>query len=185
MAQSYLLTGHPRVGKTTAIKKIIDGLGRKSCGGFYTEELRAADERYGFQKETMDGISGRLADVAYTHASHRVGKYGVDLTFLEKFAIPSLSHAVMFSLFIVIDKIGPMQLCSPLFKPAVERVLKSPVPLIATIQAEPDPWVDEIKRRHNVILYTLTEENRDDVPGIVIRLLKGETRLACLFDGWW
>ena len=33
MAESYFLTGHPGVGKTTAIKKILDGLGRKSCGG--------------------------------------------------------------------------------------------------------------------------------------------------------
>lgn len=173
MAQSYLLTGSPGIGKTTAIEKIIKGVGRKSCGGFYTRALYAAQERYGFQIVTLDGLSGVFADVAYTNATHRLGKYGIDLSFLEDMALSALAHALMFSLFVVVDEIGPMQMCSPLFKPAVERVLKSPVPLLGTIQAESDPWVDEIKRRHNVILYELTQENRDDVPNIVIERLRG------------
>ncbi len=40
MGKAYLLTGEPQVGKTTAVKKIIDGIGVERCGGFYMEEVR-------------------------------------------------------------------------------------------------------------------------------------------------
>jgi len=35
-----LLTAPPRTGKSTAIRKIVNMLGREKCGGFYTEEIR-------------------------------------------------------------------------------------------------------------------------------------------------
>ena len=35
-----LLTALPRTGKSTAIKKIVNMLGKDNCGGFYTEEIR-------------------------------------------------------------------------------------------------------------------------------------------------
>ncbi len=40
-----LLTALPRTGKSTAIKKIVNMLGKDNCGGFYTEEIREDGER--------------------------------------------------------------------------------------------------------------------------------------------
>jgi len=40
MENIVLLSGEPRVGKTTALKKIIQMIGESNCIGFYTEEIR-------------------------------------------------------------------------------------------------------------------------------------------------
>ena len=58
--KAYLLTGEPRVGKTTALKKIIAALGFERCGGFYTAEVCALGERCGFRLITLDG-TGRYS----------------------------------------------------------------------------------------------------------------------------
>jgi nucleoside-triphosphatase len=171
MKKAYLLTGEPKGGKTTALKKIIDGLGLERCGGFYTQELCAAGERYGFRLVVLGGPIGTLADITY-HVPLKVGKYGVVLPFLENIGLAAVSQALVSKSFVVIDEIGPMQMCSPLFKLAVMDVLTSSIPLIGTIFTGSDPWSDELKQRSDVVLFPLTEDNRNEVPKTLIETLK-------------
>ena len=65
-----------------------------------------------------------------------------------------------------------MQLCSSLFQLAVMDVLTSSVPLIGTIFSGSDPWSDALKQRSDIQLYTVTHENRDDVPHRLINTLE-------------
>ncbi len=172
MKKAYLLTGEPKVGKTTALKKIIDGLGLEHCGGFYTREMCAAGEIYGFRLMTLDGKVGTLADMTYTHVPLKVGKYGVMLPFLEDIALTSVSQALTSKSFVVIDEIGPMLLCSSLFKVVVLDALTSSIPLVGTIFSGSDPWSDALKQRDDIEFYTLTHENRDEVPRMLVETLK-------------
>jgi nucleoside-triphosphatase len=172
MAQSYLLTGCPGVGKTTAIEKIIHGLGAKNCGGFYTEEFRVRGTRRGFRVVTLDGRSGTLADVSCSTAPHKVGKYGVDLSFLESVALASIPPALASKLFMVIDEMGPMQMLSAKFQKAVLEVLKSPVPLVGTI-SESNTWLSDLTEYGNIELFILTEANRDQIPTMILERLRG------------
>ncbi|MEW5768361.1 MAG: nucleoside-triphosphatase [bacterium] len=48
-----LITGRPKVGKTTLLKKIIPYL--KDAGGFYTEDVCEKDNRVGFAIVTLNG----------------------------------------------------------------------------------------------------------------------------------
>ncbi len=172
MKKAYLLTGEPRIGKTTALKAIIDGLGADRCGGFYTQEMCAAGERYGFRVVTLDGQIGMLADITYKDVPLKIGKYGVVLPFLETVALAAVSQALVSKRFVIVDEIGPMQLHSPLFKLAVMDVLTSSVPLVGTVFAGSDPWSDALKQRDDVELFPLTHENRDEVPQTLINTLK-------------
>jgi nucleoside-triphosphatase len=58
--KNILLTGHPGVGKTTLIHKVLSlmsGEGREeSASGFYTEEIREGGSRKGFRIKTLDEI---------------------------------------------------------------------------------------------------------------------------------
>src|SRR5713226_4173579 len=89
---TYLLTGEPRVGKTSAIKKIIDTIGREHCGGFYIQEIRAEGDRRGFQLITLDGQTGILAHVDI-ESPIRVGRYGVNLDCLTSIGIAAIDKA--------------------------------------------------------------------------------------------
>lgn len=40
MGTKVLLSGEPRIGKTTILKKIIQMIGECNCIGFYTEEVK-------------------------------------------------------------------------------------------------------------------------------------------------
>ena len=57
-----LITGKPGVGKTTAAKKVIDKLEKKT-GGFFTGEIRdeATGARSGFKVTTTGGKSSVFA----------------------------------------------------------------------------------------------------------------------------
>ena len=134
----------------------------------------AAGQRYGFRVVVLDGPVGTLADMAYTNFPLKVGKYGVVLRFLEDIALAAVSQALVSKRFVIIDEIGPIQLCSPLFQRVVNDVLTSSVPLIGTISSDSgsDPWLDELKHQSDVELFPLTYQNRDEVPRMLVETLK-------------
>ena len=96
MKPAILLTGHPGVGKTTAIKSIIALLGNKA-GGFYTQEVRAQGRRTGFEIVPLDGRTAWLASrsSAVTFKEEiRFGKYRINLRAIDSIAVPALKRAV-------------------------------------------------------------------------------------------
>ncbi len=174
MYEAYLFTGEPRIGKTTALKYVIEHIGTKNCGGFYTSELlsKGTNERYGFRLVTLDGQGGMLARVELA-SNQSVSRYGVTLQALERSGIPAIYNALAFKNFVVIDEIGPMQLCSEQFKQSVLDVLSSGIPLIGTIaQSGRDRWIDKLYERADIQFYTLTEDNRHDLPEVMVDTLR-------------
>lgn len=64
MGKKILLSGEPRVGKTTAIKQIIQMIGKENCVGFFTEEICNELGRTGFECVGLDGTRIKIADVS-------------------------------------------------------------------------------------------------------------------------
>jgi nucleoside-triphosphatase len=170
MSKAYLLTGKPRVGKTTAIKKIIDALGVERCGGFYTEEVHVQERRVGFRLITLDGRHGLLAHVN-SESRIRVGRYGVNLDCLESIGLAALYEAMATKDLIIFDEIGPMEMYSEQFKRTIMELLNSSRPLLGTIALKSNLWLDAIKQHKRVELYTLTLDNRNSVVDKLIRRL--------------
>ncbi len=121
---------------------------------------------------TLDGHIGILADIAYINTSLKVGRYGVVLPFLEEFALAAVYSALASKEFVIVDKLGPMQLFSDKLMLAVMSVLESTHPLVGTAFSGHHPWLDELKQRSDVELFELTNENRDQVPKALIETLK-------------
>jgi nucleoside-triphosphatase len=157
---SLLLTGHPGVGKTTIIKRILAQLACPA-GGFYTEEVRENGRRNGFKIVTLDGRAGMLAHVNI-RSPYRIGQYGVDLTVVDKLAVDSIRRAAAGQL-IIMDEIGPMELFSDAFCQTVIEVLGSGAPVLGTIVKRRHPVADAIKALPNVALIEVTIENRDTI----------------------
>lgn len=162
MGNMVLISGEPRVGKTTALKKIIQMIGECNCIGFYTEEIRDEFNRVGFDCVSLNGRRKRIADVNL-HSDIRMGRYGIDIESFEEFALQAINNSSSSSKIIIIDEIGPIQLLSAKFKQEINNILTGSNCVLGTIFYNKHPDIDEIKKFPGVKIYTLTNENRNTI----------------------
>ncbi|MBC7317715.1 NTPase [Candidatus Bipolaricaulota bacterium] len=166
------ITGHPGVGKTTLVKRVLAAVPLKA-GGMITEEIRKCGYRVGFLlRDVATGKEGLLA-----HRHHcdgpEFGKYRLCLRDLEEIGAAAIERAVDEAELIVIDEVGPMELRSPRFISAVERALESKKHLLVTVHRASNHHL-AYRIRHEVDhLIRLTKSNREEKIQEVIRLFSG------------
>jgi nucleoside-triphosphatase len=165
-----LLTGPPGVGKTTALRRVCDALRVEPLRGFYTEEVRVGGVRQGFRLVTFDGEERTIADVRRPGAP-RVGKYGVDVAAIDEVARRVLAPDPAVALF-VIDEIGKMECLAEGFVDAVRALLARSRPVLATVSLRGEGLIEEVKRDPRARLVHLTRDNRERLPGEVVRMLQ-------------
>jgi len=156
------VTGRPGSGKTTLCKRIIGALPIK-IGGILTCEIRdERGQRLGFELlDIATGLKGTLAHVELKEGP-RVGKYRVNVSDVERIAVPAIERAISEAQLIVIDEIAPMELKSPKFIEAVGRALESEGALLATFQQRSrHPLVERVRRICRV--YQINAGNREEV----------------------
>ena len=158
---TLFLTGRPGVGKTTVIQGIVENLGEEA-DGFYTEEIRESGKRQGFR---LVGLRGEQVTMAHTRLRGRgrphVGRYGVDVTAIEQVGVAALERAIVQKRIVIIDEIGKMELFSQAFKRVVVAAMDGQAPVIATVMARPQSWVDTLKAWSDVTLWEVTPGNRE------------------------
>jgi len=159
--KKILITGLPGVGKTTLILKLAEQLRDLQPVGFYTEEIREGGVRKGFGLQSFDGRKGLLSHVD-AKSRHRVGKYGVDVSGLERFIESIPFHAPETKL-IIIDEIGTMECLSSEFRKLIDEILDSDKLLIATIALRGSSFIARIRARPDVHLFEITEKNRNNL----------------------
>ena len=157
--KNVFLTGKPGVGKTTLIEKFVQSL-PLLAGGFVTREIREGGRRVGFEIQALSGEKGIMAHVGFPY-SLRVGRYGVDISCLERIGVVALERAVHSSPLVVVDEIGKMELMSVEFRKMLLKVLDSPKMVLATITKGKGGVVGMMKSRSDVVLIEVTVENRD------------------------
>ena len=170
MKRVNLLSGKPGVGKTTIIKQAVAKLSGR-VGGFYTEEIRNRGTREGFRVVTFDGESAILAHIDIS-SQHRVSKYGVDITGLERVGVAALLQAIRERDLVVIDEIGKMELFSLHFRNAVLAAIESGTKVLGTVMLDSHPWADEVKLQPEVAVIVLTRTNRNQVLKDVLEWLE-------------
>jgi nucleoside-triphosphatase len=169
--KNILLTGIPRVGKTTIICTIIEKL-RTKCAGFYTEEIRKNNDRIGFKLITLDDKSCTLARKKF-RSQYRVGKYGVDIGCIEGIGVTTIRKGIEEKKIIIIDEIGKMELFSDAFREVVVGALDSPYPVLGTILLRQHSFCEEIKSRCDVEIIEVTGDNRTLLPMRILKKLCG------------
>lgn len=162
VAPKILLTGPPRVGKTTCIERLLERLDVQSAG-FFTREVRRGGKRVGFDIQSIDGRRGTLARAGQP-GPWQVGRYGVDIESFEAVALPALEAGLASGALVVIDEIGKMELFSEAFKALVARAVEGPAPLVGTVMIGNPPFVRRIKTHPTVTLVEVTRANRDGLP---------------------
>ncbi|UCD96645.1 MAG: NTPase [Candidatus Bathyarchaeota archaeon] len=170
MKRLLLLAGPPRTGKTTILQKVVEKLSGRGfrIGGMISEEIHNERTRLGF--EIYDVSTGQRGILAHVHqpVGPKLGKYRVNLQDLNSIGARSIKDAIFKADVVVVDEIGPMELFSDEFKDAVEEVLASQKPLIATIHYRMKvPMIQKLKSREDAHLVEISLENRDQLPTLI------------------
>ena len=168
--KNILITGPPRVGKTTLVKKILELIPEIRAKGFLSQETKEAGERVGFSLTTLDGREGVLAHINLK-SGPRVARYRVNIKDIEEIAAPSISPEEGIEL-IVIDEIAKMECFSPAFRSEVIRALDSEIPVLATIQISRHPFLNWVRGRDDVTIYKIDLENREELVFSISKRLK-------------
>lgn len=156
-----LLTGRPRTGKTTLLKRIIKDL-KNPCGGFYTEEIRQGNQRIGFKIKTLNGKEGILAKKGLK-SRFGLGKYGINIDDLEQIGVKAIEEAIKEKEIIVIDEIGKMELFSQKFKDIVLKALDSGKRVIGVIHIQDLEFLKAIKSRKDVEVFEVNLDNHEEI----------------------
>jgi len=156
--RNILITGPPGCGKSTLIEGVVSRIERPVTG-FFTREVKGEGRRVGFSINTLNGREGILAH-QNIKSQFSVGKYGVNLKDIEAIAVPSMMPARKDEI-VVVDEIGKMECFSSLFRETLIRVLNLPNWIIGSIAQKGDLFVQRIKERDDVMVISMTPQNRN------------------------
>ena len=162
--KNIFLTGAPSSGKTTVIKKLIKKL-PLPANGFYTQEEKENDRRVGFLMTALDGKTGYLAHQDIKSDFH-IRRYGVSIENIENIAAPSIKPVE--NNIIILDEIGKMECFSEKFIEAAQKALDSTNIVIGTITFGGEGFILEVKKRSDIEILEVTQNNRDTLPDVLL-----------------
>ncbi len=161
MGRSLLLTGHPGIGKTTIIRKVVEALGGRG-GGFYTEEITGPGGRHGIKLITLYGEEATIAHKDLKAPRYpRVGRYGVDTAALDKVGVKALKRAIRRNRIVIVDEIGLMEVYSRKFLEVLMGGFMGGAHIVGTIMAKHHPEADVFRYLSQVEIWEIDHRNRD------------------------
>nr|AAY54986.1 IP06602p [Drosophila melanogaster] len=169
---TIILTGPPGVGKTTLVHKICSALQDRGriLQGFYTEEMRGASQRIGFDVVTLAGKRAILSRKNPGDQLRRpkVGEYSVFVQDFDSLALPVLGtqDSQPEPDLLVVDEVGKMELLSKRFESAMADLLKKKRALLVTIPEKSTlALVEQLRKSAGSKIYQVTKFNRNALAG--------------------
>ena len=151
------LTGRKRVGKSTVIKKLLEG--RETPAGFRTVRLI-----------TEGGCSVHMfapGTEEFTEENRifyrKDGALYLNIGDFDRIGCALLERARGREL-ILMDELGPTEADAMKFRRAVWRTLEEEAHVYGVLQLAESEFLSQVAARDDVLLVTVTEENRDDLP---------------------
>lgn len=171
-----LVTGVPRVGKSTIIDKLIKS-SFASTPWVIAKEVRHEGERVGFEAINSLGHERIISHKTDIKSETKVGNYKVDTSAIDEIYCEILRQPGLK----IVDEIGNMQLSSDAFTNAIDRVLKSAkkTQLIATINIK-DKRLRRYGSCNDFLILKATMTNRDLLPDLITNIESKLHFIDCL-----
>ncbi len=163
------ITGMPSVGKTETLIKIIEKIEKSGykIEGMITETLLEDNKRVGFYVKDWQTNEREIFAHMDFDLKDKVGKYGVDLSVLEKVGVTAIEKAINDESIdiIIIDEIGKMEMLSEKFCETVIDALDSDKPILVTLHKKSrTPLLQDIRRRDDIRILEVTAVNKNLLP---------------------
>lgn len=167
MGLNLFLTGRPGVGKTTIIQRIcrqftLSPAGfmvkRKGLPGAWTAfYLMGAKEALYNRKRPPVPAS------CFAHRERKNGRWRIETSVFEEIGVSLLNEAPKSREIIIMDELGRFEKKAYLFQKTVMERLKSREMVLGVVKEEKNPFLDTIREREDVDLFTVDRDNREEI----------------------
>lgn len=156
---NILITGVPGAGKTTLIKRLCIVFKEFNPVGFVTNEIMEEDNITGFEANNLFGDNKIIAHTKLK-SKVSVGKFRVDIKGFDIFLDQTFSRDKKTGLYFI-DEISKIACESKKFGKIITGLLEAKKPVISTITDKGTGLISDIRRREDVKVFEVTEQNRD------------------------
>ncbi|HJJ32910.1 MAG TPA: hypothetical protein O0X19_00810 [Methanocorpusculum sp.] len=166
MKKHIFLTGERQIGKSTAVSKALQML-NVTPGGFRTAGANVKEDGssdvmlYPAEMRPEDGQK----------AAHRMPD--------KREAYPEIFDTYGASLLkrpaklILMDELGFLESDAKTFQQTVFETLDGATPVLGVIRNKKNAFLDAVRARDDIILLTVTKENRDFIPEKIVYFMSG------------
>lgn len=161
---NLFLTGERQIGKSTIINRIIKDYPGKIVG-FKTMVDETTNRKFFICSIHDKNIDYRNAYIGEWIDNEKLVSYPE--TF-EQVGMSILTRCLKDSPdLIVMDELGVMENNATNFQQAVFQCLDSPVPVIGVLKNKSSAFLDAIRNRNDVEIYTVSKDNRDKLLNVL------------------
>lgn len=161
------LTGAIQVGKTTIITKTLKQLNR-SYGGFktYFGLDRSSEDRLLY----MNGAN----ELNFFAESHGIAVFKkdclpqVDTAKLNTYGVELIHRAKANAAMLIMDECGNLECNAFSFQNEILQTLAEDHPVLGVVNLSSNDWTDMIRNHSKVKLITVTSENRNELPELLV-----------------
>lgn len=159
---NFFITGAKGVGKSTLLKTLVEELEiKEDLTGFITLPYFEKDTRKGFYLHSMIEVAGN--DKPISIQPNEVSCKSVKETF-ETLGVDVLIKSLEYPQgHVIMDELGVLEGEAYLFQEQVGYLLESSKIVFGVLKDKKHPFLEDIRRREDIRIYTLTEENRDEI----------------------
>ena len=161
MPHNVFIAGAPGIGKTTLITRLHHDLTPLVIRGFHKEAIYENRTLKGYRLSTFNFDDLILAHMHIEGPDHIAG-FGLNLDGFDALVARQLAIHKNVEL-ILLDEIGVMECTSAFFRQKIREVLKSDIPLIATLASVEILDELKIKDSKDYALLSMTLKNRDSL----------------------
>ncbi|HHW61221.1 MAG TPA: ATP-binding protein [Syntrophomonadaceae bacterium] len=173
--KNIFLTGPIQVGKTTIIRSSLSGFAG-TIRGFYTQPFFPDNGQLRFVMRAVNSEDNCKQDAWICQAGKNKQYIAVTETF-ETTGVDLLQKALTKDTdLIIMDELGFFESEATRFQVMVKKCLVSPIPVLGVLKQKSTPFLDEIRYREDILLLSVSEQNRDHMAGLV------KMKLQELFD---
>jgi nucleoside-triphosphatase len=159
------LPGEIQIGKSTALRHFLERSAADADGFLTFFDARHGDERTLFLG-ALD--CGRVVEKrAIARMTTRGAQVFTDV--FEGFGADVLARAGRRGL-IVMDELGNLEEGAERFRREVFALLDGDKPVVGVVKKRASPFLDAVRAHPNIILLTVTKENREEIPDALERL---------------
>lgn len=172
------LTGEKQIGKSTILSSVIEKY-KDEIVGFQTIPFHINGVKKGYYMHSMKKMINNTDDMPISICVGEKNTVPVTESF-DKIGTSILSTARGQNGIMIMDELGKMEREAYVFQREVFQCLDTEQIVVGVLQNTSHKFIESIKNRQDVLVYEVTNENRDSVTNVILeRIVAERSKFVC------